>query len=144
MNAEQTKHIEALAVRDHIDEVQSMSLFTQEWGWETSPAIYDFEKDLTAELLLIGKGPDVEWESTDKASREVVIKMLPSWLAKNRNGEIISFLSSSQLDRKLAPFIGGLVRVTYRGKMEGKDGHFYKQFDVEGIRADRVRAMQAT
>lgn len=109
----------ALVGASTIDELQREMV---EKGWECSPMLYTIAEGTYVLGILEGEGPPAEF--TDTRTGEV--REVKTWILRAPDvGFRISILSSAQLDRKLPPFVGGLVKI-YRGapvKLKGSAGH---------------------
>lgn len=91
---------------------------------EFAPQVKSLEEGEMVVGFLEGNGPDAEFTDTDKATGEVKHKIVKTWIiAAPDGGQRISILSSAQLDRKLPPFVGGVVKIV-RGKDVKTGGGF--------------------
>lgn len=83
---------------------------------EFAPQLFKLEQDDMIEGVLEGNGPEAEFERHDKVTGVVEVTRVQTWIiATPDGGRRLSILSSVQLDRKLPPFVGGMVSI-YRGK----------------------------
>lgn len=82
---------------------------------EFAPQVKKLEEGDMIRGYLEGYGPPVELTQTDAMGRPVT-NHVNTWILRSPNGSLrMSILSSVQLDKKLKPFIGGMVSI-YRGK----------------------------
>lgn len=81
---------------------------------ETAPQLYTMEQGDLIEGWLEGNGPEAEFERTNHGVVET--NTVQTWIvASPDRRKRISILSSAQLDRKLPPFVGGMIKIV-RGK----------------------------
>jgi len=102
---------------------------------EFAPQIYKLEEGEMVCGMLEGNGPDAEIEQVTNGVIET--KIVQTWILASPDGrKRISILSSVQLDKKLPPFIGGLVKII-RGKDENtKNGRRYTDYAVAGTKIE--------
>lgn len=105
---------------------------------EFAPQIYKLEVGEMVTGVLEGNGPSTEFERINKATGVVEeIATVQTWIIASQDGrKRISILSSVQLDRKLPPFVGGLVKII-RGKDINIDGgRRVTEYMVAGTRVE--------
>jgi hypothetical protein len=113
------------------DVVVEMAKGTMEWA----PRVLKLEEGMLIEGILEGQGGLVEMEEIDRAAGLVTIKTVQTWVIRNpRNGLRASFLSAAQLEDKLPPFVGGLVKIYVGPMLESRKGHRYRDFLVGGAK----------
>lgn len=96
--------------------------------WENSPQLLTIPKGKTLTGLLEGNGPDAEF--VDDATGEV--SYTKTWIV-SKDGVRVSILSTVQLDKKLPPFVGGIVSIT-RGEDVRSGQRLYTEYAVAGPR----------
>jgi hypothetical protein len=108
---------------------------------EWAPRILPMIEGAVIAGILEGRGPDVELDEIDKVTRTVSTKKIGSWIVRHpRTGLRASFLTAAQLETKLPPFVGGLVKIYVGQMLESKKGHRYRDYLVGGEkRADGPR-----
>jgi hypothetical protein len=78
---------------------------------EFAPQIMKLDEGDMIVGILEGNGPPAEISSTDTAGRPIV-NHVNTWIIAHPSGSMrLSILSSVQLEKKLKPFIGGLVKI---------------------------------
>ncbi len=97
---------------------------TLEWA----PQVHSLEEGEMIEGILEGRGPSTTFSQKDPVTGQEVTRVVDTWIIASPAGNLrMSILSSVQLDRKLPPFIGGMVKI-YRGK-EVKTGKGFRVTD---------------
>lgn len=94
--------------------------------YDVAPNIVNIEEGQTLTGLLEGNGIDAE--ITDRDTGEV--KMVKTWILSSGPMRV-SILSSAQLEKKLPPFVGGVVKIS-RGKDKKFHGGNYTEYLVMG------------
>lgn len=85
---------------------------------EFAPQVHTMEANEMVVGVLEGNGPEAEFEHADKATGVIELSKVKTWIIASEDGsKRISILSSVQLDRKLPPFMGHLVKII-RGEDE--------------------------
>lgn len=108
------KHQDAFITSD-VDQ-KMVDAVSQDESLETAPELYTMKEGDMVVGILEGHGPDAEFERVEKGTGIVSTSTVKTWIiASQDRRKRISILSSAQLDRKMAPFTGGLVKVI-RGK----------------------------
>lgn len=83
---------------------------------EWAPQVRKLEEGEMIVGILEGHGPPAELEKLNRVTKEVEISHVPTWILVSQDGGLrMSILSTVQLEKKLPPFIGGLVKIV-RGK----------------------------
>lgn len=83
---------------------------------EFAPQVHKLEEGDMIAGVLEGEGPEAEFTQMDPVTKEQVTRTVKTWIIAAPDGGIrLSLLSSVQLDKKLPPFIGGMVKIV-RGK----------------------------
>jgi hypothetical protein len=83
---------------------------------EFAPQVHKLSEGDMITGILEGNGPDAELENLDRVTKEVRTSIVKTWIiASADGGQRVSILSTAQLERKLPPFVGGLVKIV-RGK----------------------------
>lgn len=96
--------------------------------WEQAPQLFTLKKGQTLIALLEGNGIPAEFVDEDTG----VVKLVQTWIL-SRDGIRVSILSTIQLDKKLPPFLGGLVSIT-RGEDVRNGVSLYTEYLVAGPR----------
>lgn len=79
--------------------------------------------------VLDGKGPGNDFVDEDTG----VVRHVDSWLISSPDGNMrISILSSAQLDKKLPPFVGGMVTIARQDDIKLAGGHRCADYLVWG------------
>lgn len=100
---------------------------------EFAPQVYKLEEGDQIVGILEGNGPDAELEQIDRATKEVKINVVKTWIiAHPSGGQRVSILSSVQLDRKLPPFVGSLVKIRRGKQIETNNGQRVNDYQVVG------------
>lgn len=94
--------------------------------WEAAPQLFTIPKGMTLTALLEGEGPGAEFVDEDTG----VVRVVKTWIL-SRDGARVSILSSVQLDKKLPPFVGGMVSIT-RGEDVRNGSTLYTDYLVVG------------
>lgn len=106
---------------------------TSDPSLEFAPQVHKLEEGDMVEGVLEGNGPDAELEQVDRATREVKTNIVKTWIiAHPSGGQRISILSSAQLDRKLPPFIGSIVKIVRGKDIETRNGQRVTDYLVAG------------
>jgi hypothetical protein len=83
---------------------------------EFAPQLVTLEEGKMIQGILEGNGPEAEFEHVDPVTKVVTTTMAMTWIVRDpKGGQRASILSTAQLDRKLPPFVGGMVKIV-RGK----------------------------
>lgn len=81
--------------------------------FEFAPQNVKLEPGSAIEGILEGRGPDAEFGGDNEKDE---IRVVNTWIIVSPDGsQRAALLGSSQLDRKLPPFVGGFVKI-FRGK----------------------------
>lgn len=125
---------------------EEMAALLNDQSLEFAPQVYKLEEGDKIEGILEGNGPDAELEQIDRATKEVKINVVKTWIiAAPNGGQRVSILSSVQLDRKLPPFVGGMVKIVRGKQIETNNGQRVNDFLVCGPkREDGQRRSWAT
>lgn len=114
------------------DEVNlAMSSGKLEWA----PRAIALEEGMRIRGVLEGRGGDVDLEQVDRIQGTVTIRQVSTWVVREpKSGVRVSFLTSTQLEDKLPPFIGGNVDIYVGGLIESSKGggRRYRDFLVGG------------
>lgn len=98
---------------------------------ETAPQLYKMEQGDMVVGILEGNGAEAEFERIDQGV--VTTNIVQSWIIASPDGrKRISILSSAQLDRKLPPFVGGLVKIVRGKDIDTKGGQRVTDYLVAG------------
>lgn len=114
--------------------------------WEFAPQLKALEEGDMIAGILEGNGPEAEFEHMDKVTGEVTVNRVQTWIIASPDGtQRASILSSAQLDRKLAPFVGGPVRIVRGKDIKTSNGHRVTDYLVAGPKmADGKRRQWAS
>ena len=83
---------------------------------EFAPQVRSLEEGDLIVGVLEGRGPSVDFTQMDGFTKQEVTRTVDTWIIRSPAGNLrMSILSSVQLDKKLPPFIGGMVKI-FRGK----------------------------
>jgi hypothetical protein len=83
--------------------------------------------------LLEGMGPVVELTRMDRQTKEETTSLVNTWILAGPNGGArVSILSSVQLDKKLPPFIGGIVSILRGKEVNTQNGNRVTEYMVSG------------
>jgi hypothetical protein len=100
---------------------------------EFAPRVLELKEGMLIVGVLEGRGGNVELEEVDRVAKTVKIKQVPTWIVRDiKSGQRASFLTAAQLEDKLPPFIGGVVKIYVGGMVESKKGRHYRDFLVGG------------
>jgi len=100
---------------------------------EVAPELYTLEEGDHVYGILEGNGPEAQFERFDKATGEIVTSIVKTWIiASPDRRKRISILSSVQLDKKLAPFVGVAVHVVRGPEEPTGNGQRYTKYLVAG------------
>ncbi len=92
---------------------------------EFAPQVHKLEEGDMIIGVLEGEGPEAEFTQMDPVTKEQVTRTVKTWIIAAPDGGIrLSLLSSVQLDKKLPPFIGGMVKVVRGKDMKTNNGIF--------------------
>jgi len=104
---------------------------------EFAPQLLKLEEGDMLEGILEGNGPEAELEQVDKATKQVKTNIVKTWIVRDANGgQRASILGGAQLDRKLPPFVGGMVKIVRGQDIETKGGFRVTEYLVAGPRVD--------
>lgn len=100
---------------------------------EFAPQVAKLEEGQMVLGFLEGNGPPAELTRIDRHTKEETTSIVATWIIAAPNGGArISILSSVQLDKKLPPFVGGMVKI-HRGKdVNTSNGNRVTQYTVAG------------
>jgi hypothetical protein len=109
---------------------------------EFAPQMMSLEEGQKITGILEGYGPGNDFVNEDTGE----IRHVDSWIIASPDGGLrVSILSSAQLDRKLPPFIGGMVGVARNKDLKIQNGHRCADYHVWGPKAtDGKRRSWAT
>ncbi len=97
--------------------------------WEFAPQVMSLEEGQKVEGILEGNGPMAEIRDRDTGE----VKEVATWIIASKDGtQRVSILSSAQLDKKLPPFIGGLVKIVRGKDIKISNGHRCTEYLVGG------------
>lgn len=100
---------------------------------EWAPRVLQLVEGLMIVGVLEGRGGDVEMDQVDPISKTVTTKRVGTWVIRApRTGLRASFLTAAQLEDKLPPFVGGIVKIFVGPMRESKKGHRYRDYLVGG------------
>jgi hypothetical protein len=103
----------------------------KEQGYEYAPQVKSLEEGDRVSGVLEGNGPMAEFADKDTGE----IKEVQTWILASPDGaQRISILSAAQLDRKLPPFIGGMVDIVRGKDLKTSNGHRVTDYLVRGPR----------
>lgn len=101
--------------------------------YEWAPRVLQLVEGLLVEGILEGRGEDVEMDQVDPVAKTVSTKIVSTWVLRApRTGLRASFLTAAQLESKLPPFIGVMVKIFVGPMRESKKGHRYRDYLVGG------------
>ena len=104
---------------------------------EFAPQLLKLEEGDMLEGILEGNGPDAELERVDRATKQVTVNIVKTWIVRDtRGGQRASILGSAQLDRKLPPFVGGMVKIVRGKDIETSNGNRVTDYLVAGPRIE--------
>jgi len=113
----------------------SLALDMAKNDFEWSPRVIKLEEGMLLDGILEGRGGTVEIEQSNRVERTVEIKHVGSWVLRHpTTGMRLSFLTASQLEDKLPPFIGSRIRIYVGPMLEARNGHRYRDYAVGGER----------
>jgi hypothetical protein len=108
-----------------------MSKGDMEWA----PFAIQMQEGMLLIGILEGRGGNVEIEEVDRVAGIVNIKQIATWVIRDpKTGVRGSFLTAAQLEDKLPPFVGGLIKIYVGAMLESRKGHRYRDFRVAGER----------
>lgn len=82
---------------------------------EFAPQVHSIEEGEMVIGLLEGKGPSTTFTQEDPFTKQIVTRVVDTWIIAAPNGGLrISILSSIQLDKKLPPFVGSPIKIFRR------------------------------
>ena len=111
-------------------EIQSM---LNDPGLEFAPQIKKLAEGEMVQGFLEGYGPVAVLEKVDRMTKEVKQQHVNTWIIASPNRSMrVSILSSVQLERKLAPFIGGMVKIIRGKEQETQGGNRVTDYLVSG------------
>lgn len=97
--------------------------------YEFAPQMHSIQEGEKVEGILEGNGPEAEFSDKETG----VVRMVQTWILSNGNGSArISILSSAQLDSKLAPFVGGFVKIARDKDIKTANGYKVGNYLVGG------------
>jgi len=100
---------------------------------EWAPAVLPLIEGTIIGGYLEGRGGNVDMDEIDPVTKTVITKRVGTWIVRHpRTGLRASFLTAAQLEEKLPPFVGGLVKIYVGGMLESKKGRRYRDFRVGG------------
>lgn len=112
-NALMPKQATAMLFKPSKDEIDAMM---SDPTLEFAPQVHKLEEGDMIVGVLEGEGPEAEFSQLDPVTKEQVTRTVKTWIIAAPDGGIrLSLLSSVQLDKKLPPYIGGMVKIV-RGK----------------------------
>lgn len=83
---------------------------------EFAPQVHSLEEGELIVGILEGRGPSTTFTQEDPYTKQPVTREVSTWIIAAPNGGLrLSILSSVQLERKLPPCVGALVKI-FRGK----------------------------
>ncbi len=95
-------------------------------AWENAPQLLSIPEGKTLVALLEGNGPPAEF--IDQATGEVSTEQ--TWIL-SKDGIRVSILGTVQLNKKLPPFVNGIVAIT-RGRDVRNGTKIYTEYAVAG------------
>lgn len=114
---------------------EDITKMMQSGEWEFAPQLRKLEIDDVIAGVLEGNGPIAEFEHIDTSTRELVTNYVNTWIIASPDGtKRASILSSTQLDRKLPPFVGGMVKIVRGKDIQLAGGHRCTDYLVAGPR----------
>lgn len=106
---------------------------------EFAPQLMSLEEGQKIVGILEGMGPGNDFE--DPVTHD--IRHVDSWIIASPEGTLrVSILSSAQLDRKLPPFIGGMVGIARNKDLKIANGHRCADYQVWGPRMPEGKRRQ--
>jgi len=124
---------------------ESMSAITSDPTMEFAPQLVSLKEGQMIAGLLEGNGPEAEFTHVDKATGKVTHTIAQTWIVKDpKGGQRASILSTAQLDRKLPPFIGGLVKIVRGPDIQTNNGYRVTDYLVAGPKIEGVTRTWAT
>jgi hypothetical protein len=112
---------------------EDVAAITSNPDLEFAPQLLKLEEGDMVHGILEGNGPVAEFEHVDKATKEVTHNFVQTWIIRAINGgQRVSILSSAQLDRKLAPFVGGEVKIVRGRDINTSNGQRVTDYLVAG------------
>lgn len=100
---------------------------------EFAPQILKLEEGDMVHGVLEGNGPTAEFQNLNPLTKEVTTSQVQTWIiASIGGGQRVSILSSAQLDRKLAPFVGGEVKIVRGKDINTNNGQRVTEYLVAG------------
>jgi hypothetical protein len=112
--------------------------------YEFAPIIVKLVQGMYLTGVLEGSGGVVELERIDRDPHtkeiKVIVTEVNTWVIRDpKTGLRLSFLSAKQLETKLPPFVGGLVKIYVGPMLESSKGTRYRDFRVGGEKLDKPR-----
>lgn len=110
-----------------------------EEGWVAAPQLVTLEPGKVWHGFLEGNGPDAEFTEHDPRTKDVYTTTVTTWILRSlHTGVRVSFLGSTQLNKKLVEHIGGEVKICRGPDMPRKSGAgVYTEYLVKGAAAAR-------
>lgn len=107
------KGVTAMLMKPTTDDINAIM---NDGNLEFAPQVHSLEEGELIIGILEGRGPSTTFTQEDPYTKQPVTREVSTWIIAAPNGGLrLSILSSVQLERKLPPCIGALVKI-YRGK----------------------------